>query len=403
MQNVGRFLVGGLFTLLALSSFACSSDDNKGGGGSGGGASADYENNGPGVCPGKFRPANDTFCYDTCVGAAPCDNASKKPVDSCCVMINEPGKVSSDPYLKRTTNTKEYADPSGAPPNLKCFDPATYPAQPPAGGSSKTGSLKGILKVFANGGCTETDMDGVKIEVYTVKRTGDPATDGTLDQLVGAPLVIGTANAVVAEDVKNKCVDGTRYNREYEYPNVPMYTELVVKTTGTGWTPFYAYNVYISESDPDFDSASQSLDYTVRVIAEDDFATIPTVAIGSTITPGNAAIGGEVHDCDNIRLQNAQVDVSLGRKGLYYFNADEDNPLPDGSLKDSGTGVTALYSALDVPVTGADGTFARIAGTGLIQDGDKDKLVSLGYYDVRAYPDSVTSVSLRGLRPFQVP
>lgn len=398
MRQVGRLVLLGVLSLLPLSGAGCSSDD-KGGGGSGGGTS-DFVNNGPGLCSGATRPANDDFCFDKCTAEASC-TGTNKPIESCCVLVGEPGRSSADKYLKRTTSTKEYSDPDGAPPNLDCFDPEGYPAKPPAGGSSQTATLKGILKVFANGGCEPTDLDGVKIEVFKVKRTGDPATDGSLDTLVGTALTI-SAEPAVEEDVE-KCVGGKRYNRQYEYKDVPMYTELVIKTTGAGWTPFYAYNVYISEQDPDYDAGTKAYTYTVRALAEDDFATIPTVAIGKTITSGNAAVGGEVHDCDNIRLQNARVDISVPRAALEYFNADEDNPLPDTSRRDIGTGVTAIYSALDVQVSGSQGTFLRVAGTGLVPDGDKDKLVSLGYADVRAFPDSVTSVSLRGLRPFQVP
>lgn len=398
MRQVRRLVLMGVLSLLPVLGAACSSD-KKDGGGSGGGA-GDYVNNGPGLCSGSTRPANDQFCYDMCTTEPSC-SGSNKPIESCCVLVGEPGRSDANKYLTRTTNTKEYSDSSGAPPNLKCFEEGSYPPKPPAGGSSKTATLKGILKVFANGGCETTDLDGVKIEVFKVKRTGDPATDGSLDTLVGTALTIAT-EPVVEEDVE-KCVGGKRYNRQYEYKDVPMYTELVVKTTGAGWTPFYAYNVYISESDPDYDGGTTSYKYTVRALAEDDFATIPTVAIGKTISPGNAAVGGEVHDCDNIRLQNARVDISVPRAALEYFNADEDNPLPDTSRREVGTGPTAIYSALDVQVAGSQGTFLRVAGTGLIPDGDKDRLVSLGYVDVRAFPDSVTSVSLRGLRPYQVP
>lgn len=86
--------------------------------------------------------------------------------------------------------------------------------------------------------------------------------------------------------------------------------------------------------------------------------------------------------------------MSTSREALVYFNADEDNPLPDLNQSDIGTGRTALYAALDVKPG-----FARVAATGLMNG----KLVSLGYYDVRVFANSVTSVSLHGLRPYQEP
>jgi hypothetical protein len=380
--------------LLATSLFGCSEDKGgtpSGSGGSGGGSGAQI-------------PANGAFCNDSCIGG-PFQAATGRPVDSCCVAVGEPGRSSSNPHLLRTTDTDEYSDPKGGPPDLSCFEPATYPKQPPPGGDEKKASLAGVITTFANGGCVAEDLIGsnaVTMEVYTVKRTGDPATDGALGDLVGTALVANDQMPIEEETVTN-CNDDPKLNRKYQYPDVPMYTELVVKSYGNGWAPLYSYNLYISEDDPDYDAGTNSYDYDVRALAEGDFQTIPTVAIGKTITAGNGAIGGEVHDCKNIRLQFARVDVSVPRKGLVYFNDDEDDPLPDVTRTDIGTGKTALYSALDITVPGPDGTYARMAGAGLVPSSDGDKLVSLGYFDVRVFPNSVTSVTLRGLRPFQVP
>ncbi|MEZ4223891.1 MAG: hypothetical protein R3B13_23275 [Polyangiaceae bacterium] len=376
--------------LLSASMLACSEDKGASNGNTGG--------------SGNTVPDNSAFCADTCIGGE-FQAATGRPVDSCCVAVGEPGNSSSNPYLKRTTDTDEYADPKGGAPDISCFEPAGYPSQPPAGGTSKTATLKGVVTTFANGGCVADDLIGpnaVTVEVYKVKRTGDPATDGALGDLVGTALVTNDQMPIVEEQVTN-CNDDPKLNREYSYPEVPMYTELVVKSSGTGWAPLYSYNIYITENDADYDSGAGTYKYDVRALAEGDFQTIPTVAIGKTITAGNGAIGGEVHDCKNVRLQFARVDVSVSRKGLVYFNDDEDDPLPDVTREFIGTGKTALYSALDIKVPGPEGSYARMAGVGLVPGSDGDRLVSLGYFDVRVFPNSVTSVTLRGLRPFQVP
>ncbi len=393
-----------LGALLALGTAGCSED--SGGGGVGGSG-----------CDSLAAPVNNGFCdtstpIGTCATPPVC--SSGRPIDSCCVAIGEPGKDASNKFLKRTTDTKEYSDPSGAAPNLSCFEPSGYPAKP--SGQSQTGKLKGVIKPFANGGCPEPASGGgvtsglsgkgnaagaVKMEVYTVKRTGDPATDGELDQLVGTTLTV-TDSMPIENEVVDNCGGDDRPNRVYEYPNVPMDTELAIKTYSEdgSWRPLITYNIYVTASDKDFDG--DGLKYDVRALAADDFNTIPSVAIGKTITPGNAAIGGEVHDCDNVRLQFARVDITASRAALVYFDDDEDNPLPDSNRNDIGTGSTALYSALDIKVEG-ESTFVRVAGTGLLPDGEGEKLVSLGYFDVRIFPNAVTSVTLRGLRPFQVP
>lgn len=417
MRSVTR-LYSTAFCLLALAPLGCSEEKNPAPVGSGGSGNGSYTNNGPGECAGTTRPANDEFCQDTCPGQPACN---KRPIDSCCVQIGEPGQSASNKHLKRTTDTTEYADPSGAPPNLKCFDPDGYPQKPAT--SSKKVKLTGHLRPFANGGCGQYDLintegsawcaagsncpsasahGGVKIEVYTVKRTGDPASDGAPDQLIGTTVEASDKMPVVETPVKDSCVDEVRFDRQYEYPDVPMNTELLIKTYGPGWTPLYMYNVYVHEGDPDYDATAGTFTYKIRAMAEDDFGTIPTVAIGKTITDGNGVIGGEVHDCDNVRLQFARVDVSTDRLALEYFNDSEDDPLPDGSRREIGTGRTGLYAAFDIKGGGASGTHARVAGTGLVPDGESSKLVSLGYFDVRVFPNSVTSVTLRGLRPFQL-
>ncbi len=378
----------------AALALACSSDKGPGGGGGTDLRVFDdktvaYEADDV-VCEGRTaRPTNDAFCPSDCSGLAPdCNRASNRPIDSCCVLVGEPGK-GDPPTLERTTTTKEYS--GTGPPNLSCLDPSGYPPKP---GTPKIVTMKGVVDSFANG----CDLVGVKVEVFRVKRTGDTATDGELGELVGSPVVTDSTFEVVLESV-SKCTDD-RKNRAYEYPGVPTDTELVIKTSGAtaqdSWRDLFTYNVYIAPDDPDLEGDVYHRD--VSALAEDDFATIPTVAIGRTIAGGNGAIGGEVHDCDNIRLQNARVDISKPRVSLVYFNSSEDNPLPDLNRDSFGTGTTSLYSALDVKPG-----FARVTATGLVPDGEGFKLVSVGYADVRVYPDSVTSVSLRGLRPYQVP
>jgi hypothetical protein len=402
-----RYLALGIVLSAAIG--GCSED--KGGEAGTGGSTAD----GGGRCPGTTTPENDQFCdtampVGTCAEPPACQG-SGRPIDSCCVQIGRPGKSSSNKYLKRTSTTKEYSDPAGGPPNLGCFEPSGYPPKP-SGGAPLLVKLTGVIKPFANGGCDESGLtgtagdksDAVRMEVYRVNRTGNPATDGALGDLVGAALVVDSTLPIELEPVDN-CSGDDRPNRKYEYPGVPMDTELLIKTysSDSKWRPLYTYNIYIAAGDSALDEAAGTYEYDVRALASDDFNTIPTAAIGKTITAGNSVIGGEVHDCDNVRLQFARVDITAQRAELVYFDDNEDNPLPDSSRVEIGTGTTALYTALDIKVEGAS-SFVRVAGTGLVPDGASgDRLVSLGYYDVRIFPNAVTSVTLRGLRPFQVP
>ena len=129
-----------------------------------------------------------------------------------------------------------------------------------------------------------------------------------------------------------------------------------------------------------------------RALATDDYGVIAQAAIGRPITPGNGAIAGEVHDCQDFRLTNAIADVDVQKLALTYFSSDEDNPLPD--LNALGTSKLGLYAAMDV-VPGP----ATVAAIGLVGG----QVVSLGQHKVYVYPDTVTSLTFRGLRPQQVP
>ena len=342
-------------------------------------------------CDNLTRPVNDAYCHESCEITQSCSLAQTRPIDACCVLLKAPPKQVDSPFLARTNDTKDYA--GDGPPNLSCFEPANYPTA----GQSKTVTIDGLVKIFSKG----CDSKNVAIEIWTVKRTGG-ADDGMPDQLIGSPVIITGEEEFEVEDNKN-CPDG-RIAYKYSYPNVPTYTELMFKTYAANsqgaWATYYEYNLYISEDDPDFDASTDTYHRNVRVVASDDYQTIPQAAIGRTITEGNGALAGEIHDCDNVRLQNAVVDVNVSRTSMVFFTPDEDEPLPDTARTQIGsTGRLGLYAALDV----APGP-VRVSAIGLRDNGTPEgELVSLGYFDARVFPDAVTSVTLRGLRPFQVP
>jgi hypothetical protein len=133
--------------------------------------------------------------------------------------------------------------------------------------------------------------------------------------------------------------------------------------------------------------------HDVRVVAIGDYSLIPTTAIGRTLTSGHGAIAGEVHDCGDVRISGAFVDVSAPRSDVGYFTDVEDAPLPDPGRTKDGTSTLGLYAAYDM----APGP-VRVSATGSIGG----QLTNLGYFDVRVFPDAVTAVTFRGMRPFQV-
>jgi hypothetical protein len=114
--------------------------------------------------------------------------------------------------------------------------------------------------------------------------------------------------------------------------------------------------------------------------------------MGKTVTSGHGAVAGEVHDCQNLRVVNAVVDVDAQKFITTYFGDDEDDPLPDLNAKSTST--LGLYAALDI-VPGP----VAVSAAGVV-DGE---LVGVGFLRVWVYPDAVTSATFRGMLGYQVP
>ena len=314
-----------------------------------------------------------------CASGAPalvCEQVPPRAtVEMCGVALPAPP---ADAALERSSSVKNFA--GSGPPQLDCFEPAGYPAAP---GTPQLVTMKGIAKIFSHG-CSS---DNLEIKVYTVKRDGS-ADDGMPDQLVGAAITTDADCTVNGVSVNNDDCPDMRHECTYEYPNVPTETELIVVTSGMYWAPIYEYNLYIRNDAV----VSGFYDKDVRALAQDDYGLVAQVALGSPITLGHGAVAGEVHDCDNVRLVNAVVDVDTPRLVSTYFTDNESNPLPD--LDANATSILGLYSAMDIepgPVT--------VAAAGI----HNGRLVGVGYVRARVFANAITTVTFRGLQPYQLP
>ena len=245
-------------------------------------------------------------------------------------------------------------------------------------------TISGVAEIFAHG-CAST---GLSIEVWTVNRSGG-ADDGKLDTMVGSSVTTPSDCTSAATGMQVTTANCTPvYECIYTYPNVPSETELVIKTSGTGWTPLYDYNNYI----PTAAIKSGAWTHDVQALASDDYGAIAASALGAPITAGKGAVAGEVHDCGDVRLKGATVDINVARQEqIFYFTTDESDPLPDSSA--TATTALGLYAALDV----APGPLS-VGAVGLVGG----KVTTVGYYKVRAYADSVTTLTFSGVRPYQI-
>lgn len=324
------------------------------------------------ACPDNLVPAqNSEFCEGTAV-TTDCTIVDPSASHQVCgvALVDPPGE------LTRSSGVLENS--GSGPPDIGCFAPGGYPAAP---GASETVEVTGFARIFSSG----CDSHGLKITFFKVQ------PDGQLGEQVGTP-VETPAECEDLGDLTETADCDARWECEYTYAGVPTETELAIRTENADgaayWAPLVQYNIYIPNAEVD----AGSWDHDVRALAEPDYSVIPGTAIGSPITPGNGAVAGEVHDCGDVRLSNAVADIDKARRLTTYFTSNEDSPLPDSAAE--GTSVLGLYAALDVE----SGPVTVVAG-GMVNG----EFVSLGQHRVWVYPDTVTSVTFKGLQPYQLP
>lgn len=358
------FACAGLLAVVACGdSGSTSASGGSGGAGAGG--------PGGGDCSSTLAPAvNSEFCEST-PGEIDCTLVTGTFKNQVCgVALPDAPKE-----LERSSAVQEFS--GEGPPDVSCFEPANYPAKP---GASEPVTVTGFARIFSSG-CNSHDL---KITFHRVEE------DGQLGDAVGTS-VVTTADCEDVGDPSEVDDCGTRWECPFTYEGVPSETPLAVKTENDAvalWAPLVQYNIYI----PNDEIVDGTWENDVRALAQPDFTVIPQTAIGSPITPGNGAVAGEVHDCGDVRLIDAVVDIDRAKKLTTYFSSNEDSPVPD--IAADGTSPLGLYAALDVeegPVT--------VAAGGLVNG----EFVTLGQHKVWVYPNTVTSVTFKGLRPYQVP
>jgi hypothetical protein len=362
-------------TLLAFGSFAaavlaCSSTNTTvapdGGTSSSGGG---------GSCDAPVTVEKDAYC-DTCspsAGAVPAACKAPRTVNACCTWVQPPSQA-----LVRGTGLNRYStnDPTI---DLACLD------APAAQGTSQTITLKGHVRLFSSG----EDSKGAKIEIFKQNE------DGSLGDLVGSSVTSSDDNATIkTETFLKKCPDGGCRFRAYEYPGVPTETRLVVKTSDAGgngqWAELYDYDIYF----PSADVKDGVVEYEPSVVAATDINTVASAAGGFTVKQDKGLLAGEVHDCADVRLAGATVDIDAAHEAdMFYFGENESDPLPDKSRSSLGTSKLGLFGTLNVTT----GVPIRISAVGK----QGDQTILLGTTIVRTFPGAVTALRLRGRRPWQ--
>jgi hypothetical protein len=384
------------------------------------------------------------------LGAGACDNKGNggggDMGPSGCVMFEGVCLAVPSQVAQRTRcgDVTDFCDPAGAPaPNLSCL--AT--PKPPMGGPA-TVTVSGFVDVFSSG----PDSDGVSIAFYDAAPLlagMDIAQATPLAMVNDLALDLATPDGTRACDAlaKNGCVlpsrtgcmvpvcndgldarsDDKRYCRDngggnfqceerlrweaaYTLPvKLPTNQQLVVRVTGPNgmanqkWANLVTWNVYFPsdaracKDKLDYDCLDNSdlanprYQYNVNALSRGDYVNIPTTAgLSGGISAGKGAAAGEIHDCDNVRVEYLSVGVTPMADRFSYFNGNPLRTLPDSGRVS--TDRLGLFAALNLPPGKV-----KVVAAGLTQAGGM--LTSFGSFEAYVYPDTVSVLNVNGGKP----
>ena len=336
---------------------------------------------------------------------------------------------------------RDFCDAAPAAPQLACLE---VPAVKPALKSPVT--LTGFVGVFATG----PDTAGLTVQAFeqsTLVTGGNPATltpfarattafsltDATsvracdVDSAVGCVVPTTTCSVDCADGVGghadkgsycrtlvdggDACAQRKRWEARYTLAsNVPVDRPIAIRVSGAGgasdqiWATTITFGIVVPSAAPTCATRTSVACYEtdgvyrldLTALSKVDYLTLPQRAgLQGSVTPGQGAIIGQVHDCDGVRLSNAQV--AFGKSNLpdrvtYFDSTDPVVPFPDAGRAQLGTDASGLYAAFNFE-PGA----ITIDAAGLLADGGA--LVDLGSTDARIYADTVTLVGLSGGAP----
>lgn len=349
--------------------------------------------------------------------------------------------------VKRTqcSDIREFCARDGViPPKLGCLTagPANEPAAP------ATVTLTGWVDVFSSG----PSSNDVTVEVYDAAQLDAAATIDSVTPLGKVTVLLndasfaaqarfcpeptselgrmdatcrpqtadcaGCAEASLVTGSKyclnTTCQERLRTEVRYEIPNIPTKKFLAIRTRGPGgvsdplWGPLVQYNVYVSTAaractkpegtDPEdteclrsAGAGSARYEKNVNVLSKSDYMTIP-VTLGTSITPGFGAVAGEVRDCDDVRVEGAQVSFDVIPGVRSYSNANPNKTVFDLGLESAGTSRLGIFTGINMaPGVVNVEAWGKVAGAATL----------IGKYRAKVWPDTVSTITINGGRPPQ--
>jgi hypothetical protein len=264
-------------------------------------------------------------------------------------------------------------------------------------------TVEGCVDIFGLGGEAKS---GINVALFRAGQ--DPAVDN--------PIVPEVEVAIADDSVAFDCegadasepaclatdCDKKGYYRITGAPsNVPV-TMKVSKAGDNTVIDTYTFDVVFWEED----AVDGAYTYEASLIYRSTYDSIPTLAgkivdgqqdIGDGV--GRGVIAGEIRDCADLVIQGAAVTSSEfdSSSKITYFDGNEEDPKPD--LRRFGTNEDGLYVLLNANT--AAGSNVHTITAGMADPDDAEQCLALSSRTVRAYPDSVSIVTLRGDLPVE--
>lgn len=347
---------------------------------------------------------HETCGSDLCASPPTCGPGE---VLTCCTCVKVPSQTA---VVTTCDLISEYCAPSATPVDVSCYMEDGWPT----GQTPRDVTAHGPVDVYATG----PGSDDILVEIYNVDEEGNIGTlvgsytsDTTCADQEAAGLFPTQHESVdEAADCPGPCVEKISPDNHdcrnlgyYVVENVPTNTPLIVKTSqasGTGlWKDMLSFNIWFFDGEIETHGGTDYVFYKARVVSEDDWRNIP-VAAGDTngVAPGYGAIAGEIHDCADNRLSFAMAATFPEANTLTYFNGVEEKLYPNLSRSAYGTNHDGLYAAIEMDAE-SSGSAVWVSA---LADVEAVGVVSLGWQKAFVYPDTLTSVTLRGTRPDQV-
>lgn len=209
-------------------------------------------------------------------------------------------------------------------------------------------------------------------------------------------------------DGTGSCRPRARWQVRYPTMSVPADQPVAIRVSGASsasdarFASTVTPNVFVTMSRPCtsagqtdcWDAGKNVYRRDVVAMSQVDYDSIAVNSgLVAGIAPGHGAILGEVHDCDGVRLANAQVVAQpVPGRSTYFSDAIPAQPVPDVTRAARGTDARGLYAELDL-VPG----LVTVTPWGYVSSGGA--LETLGAVEVRVYANTYTLIDVGGGRP----